>query len=158
MTEGRRSGAGLAAAVLVLVCAHFLARPLLVDWPASPDLLAGGLLLGALRLRAGHASALGFVLGLVEGAAMASGTGYLAAVYALVAYGAVRSWELFFADARLLVPLYLLVGTWVLGLGSAAVTASALDWSYALLQAPASGLLTAVICSPIHRLVAAPGS
>lgn len=157
MTGERGGGAGLAVAVLVLIGAHFLTRPVLVDWPVSPDLLAGGLLLGALRLRAGYAAVLGFALGLLEGAVMVSGTGYLAAVYAVVAYGAVRSWELFFTDARLLVPVYLMVGTWALAVASAAVAGAGPSWGYALLEAPASGLLTALLCAPIYRLLCGPG-
>ncbi|MFQ5530396.1 MAG: hypothetical protein ACE5FP_08615, partial [Gemmatimonadota bacterium] len=55
-------------AVVGLLLVHFFLRPRLMAFSAAPDLLVGGLLLAALRLRADHAAALGFTLGVLDAA------------------------------------------------------------------------------------------
>lgn len=152
---GRR-GMVLAGVVGGLAVLHFLLRPLFTGWPVSPDLLAGALLLATLRLRAGHAAALGFFLGLLEGAMALSGMGWLAVVYGVTGYGAVRSWELVFTDERSFLPVYLLVGVWVLDVVTVSLTAGGPGWGFALLRAPAEAVITTVLCVPLGRAVTGP--
>lgn len=151
-----RRGMLLAGVVGGLLVLHFLLRPLFTGWPVSPDLLAGALLLATLRLRAGHAAALGFSLGLLEGAMALSGVGWLAVSYGLAAYAAVRSWELVFTDERSFLPVYLLAGVWLLDVLTVALTGGGLGWGFVLLRAPAEAVLTAVVCVPLGRLVSGP--
>lgn len=100
-------------AVVVLVVAHFLLRPLWVGLPVGPDLLVGALLVGTLRLRAGHAALLGFALGLLESGMALEGFGTYALALTLLGYLGARSRDLLFADARFYVFSYLFVGTWI---------------------------------------------
>lgn len=149
--EGRsRSGTALLAAGLLVL--HFLLRPLLAEWSVGPDLLAGGLLLAALDLRAGTAAVLGFVAGVLEGAMAGAGMSALSIAYALAGYLGARSWDLMFADARLFLPVYLVLGSWLLQVVPAGVAAEpGLGWGLALLRGPASALLTAALCWPLAR-------
>ena len=102
---------GLAVATLLLL--HFLFRPTLAGFSAAPDLLVGGLLLAALRLRAGHAASLGFVLGVLDGAMALGNPGTYAFVLLTISFAAATSRDLLFADARFFVAVYLFVGTWL---------------------------------------------
>lgn len=129
-----------------LIALHFLFRPLLVQSSLAPDLLAGALLLAALRLRAGHVAALGFVLGLLEGAMAVMGIGALAVIYTLGGYAGARSWDLFFADVRLFLPVYLLLGTWALQLAVSSFVGPEADWRLILIDSPVSAALTAIVC------------
>lgn len=147
--EERRGGLALAGAA-VLAVLHFLLRPWLLSWWAGPDLAVAALLLAALRLRAGRAAILGFVLGLLEGAMAMGGIGALPMAYAVVGYGASRSWGLFFADVRIFLPAYFFVGGWLsLSLHQWATTGD-LSWSYLFLQAPAAALLTAAVAGLVE--------
>lgn len=140
----------------LLVLAHFLARPALTEAPWLPDLLTGAVLVAALGTRAGAAAALGFVLGALEGAMALAGLGGTALVYTLVAYLTARWRDLFFADLPFLLFLYLFVGCWTTRLVMTGVTGPTLTWSFALLSAPASAALTALVCGAGTRLVAGP--
>lgn len=136
-----------------LIALHFLFRPMLMQWPMAPDLLAGALLLAALRLRAGHVAALGFLLGLLEGAMAVTGIGALAVIYTLGGYVGARSWDLFFADVRLFLPVYLFLGTWVLQLVVSSSVGPEADWRLILLESPVSAALTAIVCGLLATLM-----
>jgi cell shape-determining protein MreD len=114
MADADRSAAAWnAVAVVALVVAHFLLRPFWVGLPVGPDLLVGALLVGTLRLRAGHAALFGFALGLLESAMALEGLGGYALALTLLGYLGARSRDLLFADARFYVFSYLFVGTWI---------------------------------------------
>lgn len=110
--SGSRATGLVGAGLLALI--HFLAHPLLASWWTSPDLLAGALLLAALELGAGSAAALGFVFGLLEGGLTLTDPAPLAALYTVTGYLGVRCWELLFADVRIFLPTFLVVGSWML--------------------------------------------
>lgn len=137
-----------------LLLLHFLLRPALTAWPVAPDLLTGAVLLGALRLRAGAAAGLGFGAGLLEGSLALSGIGRIALVYTLLGYVTSRWRELFFGDVPLFVFGYLFVGCWAVQLVLSALADYSVGWAYALLEAPASAALTAVICGLADRALA----
>lgn len=150
MWAGRSRGYG--ALVLGLILLHFLLRPLLIGWPGAPDLLAGGLLLAALRLRAGWAAALGFVLGLLEGAMALEGMGSLMVVYTATGYLAARSRDLIFTDARVFLPLFLFLGVWAVQVAVGAA-AGLPPGEAAVLGAPLTAVTTALVCWAGVRLV-----
>lgn len=133
----------MAAAVGLLAALHFLLRPWL-GWWGAPDLAVAALLAAALHLRPGGAAALGFALGLLEGAMAVAGIGPLAAAYAAVGYAAARSWSLVFADVRLFLPLYMVLGGFVLIVVEQWVVYGDLVWGFILVRAPVAALLTAV--------------
>lgn len=138
--------AGQLLLVAGLVLAHFAFRPLLTGWTGAPDLLVGGLLLGALFLRAGYAALLGAVLGLLEGAMALRGMGALMIVYTVVGYGAARSSELLFSDIRSFLPVYLFLGAWTAQLGSGLLTPGAMDMRFGFVEAPLTAATTTVVC------------
>lgn len=156
--NGRGGAVGYVVLVGVLLVLHFLFRPVLTSWAVGPDLLTGAVLLGALRLRAGAASGLGFGAGLLEGAMALSGIGRLALVYAVLGYVTSRWRDLFFSDVPLFVFLYLFAGCWMTKLVLNALTDFSLGWELVLLQAPAASVLTAAICGAADRLLAAGGA
>lgn len=140
------------AGTLVLALVHFLFRPYLVEAWWSPDLLAAAVLLAGHHLRAGRAAAVGFVLGLLEGAMALEGLGVLAAGYAALAYAGARVWDLFYADARLYLPAYLVLGAWTLLLVNAWTTMGELTWSFSLVRAPVAAVTTAVVAGGVEGL------
>lgn len=140
----------------LLVLVHLLVRPSLTGAPWLPDLLTGAVLVAALGTRAGVAAALGFVLGVLEGAMALGGLGGTALVYTLLGYLTARWRDLFFADLPFLLFFYLFVGCWTTRLIMTAFTGPTLTWSFALLGAPASAALTALVCGAGTRLVAGP--
>lgn len=148
----RRSPGGL---VLVggLIVLHFALRPLLTAWPTAPDLLSGALLLGALRLRAGHAAGLGFGLGLLEASMALKGMGALMIIYAIAGWAAAKSRDLLFSDSALFVPIFLFIGVWVLQVAIAAASRGPLSPLFGLLVAPTSAGLTAALCWIATRVV-----
>lgn len=147
--EPRRAGLALAGAAALAVL-HFLARPYLLSWWGSPDLAAAALLVAALRLGAGRAATLGFVLGLLEGAMAMGGIGPLAMAYAVVGYAASRSWGLLLADVRLFLPVYFFTGGWTLICFDQWVTTGDLGWGFVLLRAPVAALLTAAVAGVVE--------
>lgn len=150
MARGARGRLLLVGALVLL---HFALRPLLVEWAGAPDLLAGGLLLAALRIRAGGAAALGFTLGLLEGSMALEGVGASMIAYTAAGYLAARSRDLIFTDARVFLPLYLFAGTWLLQVGLAVATGVRAPAEALLLLASLSALLTTLVCWTGMRLL-----
>lgn len=154
--RGRASASGWAAvwlAVGLLGCLHFLFRPILTSWWIAPDLLAASLLVGTLHLRAGQAAVLGFALGALEGWMALAGAAPLSVFFSVAGYVGVRAWDLFFADVRFFLPLYLMMGAWSLTVASAWLTSATMGTEFLLFRAGGSALLTAVVCLPLERLV-----
>lgn len=151
MTDRRSSSALVVAVGLILL--HFSLRPVIISWSGSPDLLVGALLLAALQLRAGGAAALGLVLGALEGSMALTGMATLIISYTLAGYVGARARDLLFSDSRAFVPLFLLGGVWLIELITTAFSPSSLTLSFALLFAPLSALLTALICSASDRVL-----
>lgn len=137
-----------------MLAAHFLFRPVLGGWPVAPDLLTGGVLLAALRLRPGAAAALGFAGGLLEAAVALVGLGHTALVYTGLGYLTSRWRELFFADIPAFVFVYLFVGCWIAELLLAGVTDAGLSVGFIAGRAPAVAIVTAVVCGACERLLA----
>lgn len=138
--------------VAILLLIHFLFRPSLTAFIASPDLLIGGLLLAALRLRAGHAAALGFCLGVLDGAMALESSGTYALILLTIAFVAARSRDLLFADARYFVAVYLLLGTWLTRTALALLGTA----NPGILEAAGAALVTAmattVVCATLESL------
>lgn len=153
MAADRRAIVTDSTMIVGLVCAHFLVRPFLYPVAVAPNLLIGALLLAALRLSAGWAALLGFVLGVLEAAMALAGLGRISLVLMLVGYLSARSRDLLFADARFFVYAYLFLGTWVAESGLAVALGGASDPIRLLLQAPASAALTAVLCGALESVV-----
>lgn len=139
--------------VTLLLLLYFLLHPWLNGLPAGPDLLIGGLLLAALRVQAGTAAILGFVLGPLEAAMALGDPGVYALVLTVTGYVAARSRDILFADAPVFVVVYLFVGTWiarsVLVLATGGVTG---DPGGALLVVVLDALATAIVCGLVDAL------
>lgn len=113
-TELQRRDLVISMTVVALVLLlHFLLRPGLTALPVGPDLLVGGLLLAALRVRAGTAAVLGFCLGPLEAAMVLGDPGMYAFVLTATGYLAARSRDVLFADAPIFIVVYLFTGTWL---------------------------------------------
>lgn len=137
----RRDAPALVGAVL-LALVHFVLRPTLSSWWMSPDLLAGALLLTSLHVRAGTAAAIGFGLGVLDASMALTDPAPLAAVYALVGYAGVRSWQLLFADARIFLPTFFLVGSWLLVVVKQWIVVGDLTWYFVGVPAAVAAVLT----------------
>lgn len=137
-----------------LALGHLAFRPLLVEWPGSPDLLAGALLLAALRLRSGAAAGLGFGLGLLEGSMALEGLGATMIVYTIAGFVAARSRDLLFTDARVFLPLYLFSGAWLVQAAVALASGAGARAETLLVLAPVSAALTTLVCWSGMRLAA----
>lgn len=111
MTEGSRWQ--FVGFVAVLVVLYFLLRLGLGLGALAPDLLAVALLLGARRVRAGQAAGLGFLLGLLDGAAHPLTMGAGAVALAVLGYLGARSREWFSGDSPVMLALYLFAGKWL---------------------------------------------
>jgi hypothetical protein len=138
--------------VVILVVLHFTLYRFFGAWPALPNLLIGGLLLGALRMRAGYAAFLGFGLGVLEAAMGMEGLGTLSLVLTLVGYLGARSRDLLFADARHYVFIYLFVGTWIAEVALILAMPGVPNLLGALVLAPVSAFGTAVVCGAAEAL------
>lgn len=99
--------------VVLLVALHFLLRVGLGLGPLVPDLLAVALLVSARRVDGGTAAAIGFALGLLDGAAHPLSMGAGALVMAVVGYLAARSREALDGDSPVLLALYVFAGKWL---------------------------------------------
>lgn len=108
-----RGRLALALLVVVLVVLHFLLRIGLGLGELAPDLVVLTLLLAAREMRAGAAAALGFVLGILEGAIIPFAMGSLAITFTLLGFLGARSRDLFSSDNLVLLALYLFVGKWL---------------------------------------------
>lgn len=142
--EGGGRAAGLVGAV-VLALVHFALRPTLTSWWLGPDLLAGALLLSALHLRAGTAAVVGFALGVLEAAMALTDPAPLAAVYAIAGYLGVRSWDLLFADVRVFLPTFFVLGAWVLIVVKQWLMVDGMTLYFIGVPAAVAALLTAAI-------------
>lgn len=150
MSVDDRGNRAALAGVILLVLLHFLLHPELLSWWWGPDLAAGALLIGALRLPASRAAILGFTLGLLEGAMALTGLGPLAVAYALVGYLAGRSWRVVFADVRVFLPVYLFTGSLMLIVLRHSIVIGDLVWSFIFLRAPVAALLTAIVAGAVE--------
>jgi len=111
MTEGTRWQ--FAGFITVLVVLYFLLGVGLGLGDFVPDLLVVALLLGARRLRAGWAAGLGFLLGVLDGAAHPVTMGAGAVALAVLGYLGARSREVLAGDSPVLLTLYLFAGKWL---------------------------------------------
>jgi len=132
--------------VLLVLGLHFVFRPILVEWSYGPDLLAGGLLLAALQLRAGWAAGVGFTLGLIEGSMALTALGPHMVVLTLAGFGAARARDLLFSDSPTFLPVFLVIGVWVIDVAVAATIAWPPTVLFVLLRAPIVALGTAIVC------------
>ena len=155
MADSRRAWSPDAVVVVALILLHFTLYRFFVRWPALPNLLIGGLLLAALRLRAGYAAFLGFSLGVLEAAMALAGWGTISIVLTLVGYLAARSRDLLFADARYYVFIYLFVGTWAAEMLLMLAMPGGAGILGGLVLAPISAVGTAVVCGAAERAAAA---
>jgi cell shape-determining protein MreD len=153
--RSRRGWGPDAIAVVALLLLHFTLYRFFVRWPAMPNFLVGGVLLLALRLRAGYAAFAGFGLGVLEAAMGLEGSGIISIVLTLVAYFGARSRDLLFADARHYVFIYLFVGTWVTELALMAAMPGETNLAAGLMQAPISAIGTALVCGTAESVAAA---
>lgn len=136
----------------ILLLLHFLFRPTLTGFGLAPDLLSGGLLLAALRLRAGHAAMLGFALGVLDAAMALENPGMYGLVLLTVAFAAARSRDLLFADARFFVGVYLLVGTWITRTALTLLGTASPGIFEAVGSALVTAVATAVVCAAVDSL------
>ena len=151
----RRRWSPDAVVVVALVLLHFTLFRFFVGWPAMPNFLVGGLLLAALRLRAGYAAFFGFSLGVLEAAMGLEGMGTISIVLTVVGYLSARSRDLLFADARYYVFIYLFAGTWVAEVSlMLAMPGGPGIWG-GLVFAPVSALATAVVCGTAESVASA---
>ena len=155
MAAGRRTVLVDVGVVAGLILIHFTFHRFFARWPLAPNLLIGGLLLAALRLRSGHAAFLGFTLGILEAAMGLEGMGSISVVLTIAAYLAARSRDLLFADARYYTPIYLFVGTWVTELGLLLVMRGGPDLLLALVLTPVSAAATALVCGAVESVTSA---
>ncbi|MGI9038606.1 MAG: hypothetical protein ACR2GQ_07070 [Gemmatimonadota bacterium] len=152
MTNGAADYQGASAARSVLVVglvllAHFVFRPWLESTPLAPDLLVGGLLLAALRIRAGPAAALGFTLGVLEAAMALDNPGTYAVVLTVLGYAAARSRDLLFADARFYVVVYLFALTWLARTALLVVGGMVPGVGAAIAWSVVTAAVTSVVCT-----------
>lgn len=154
MTALRRGWSVDVVMVVALVILHFTLYRSFVRWPVLPNLLIGGLLLAALRMRAGYAAFTGFSLGVLEAAMGLEGLGTISLVFLLVGYLGARSRDLLFADARYYVFMYLFVGTWIAEVSLILTMPGERNLLGALVLAPVSALGTAVVCGAAGSVAA----
>ncbi len=152
MTNGagdlqRRDTTVSMAMVAVLLLLHFLLRPWLTGLPVGPDLLIGGLLLAALRVQAGSAAFLGFLLGPLEAAMELGQPGTYALVLTLTGYLAARSRDILFADAAIFVAVYLFVGTWAARAALILLAGGGGNLAAPIALAALDAVATAVVCT-----------
>lgn len=152
MARPGRGSRGHWLLVAALAGLHFTLRPLLVAWLGVPDLLAGALLLAALRLRSSASAGLGFSFGLLEGSMALEGLGGGLVVYTLAGFLAARSRDLIFTDARVFLPLYLFCGTWLIQTAVGLTTGGGATPVAFLLLSPISAALTTLVCWAGMRL------
>ena len=155
MARSRRGWSPDAIMVVALLLLHFTLYRFFVSWPAMPNFLVGGLLLAALRVRAGYAAFAGFGLGILEAAMGLEGLGTLSVVLAVIAYFGARSRDLLFADARHYVFIYLFVGTWVAEVALMLAMPGGPSLASGLILAPISALGTALVCGTVESVAAA---
>lgn len=137
----------------LLLTLHFALHPLWTGWPAGPDLLLGGLLLGSLGLRASRAALLGFILGLLEASMSLGPLG--PTMLTLAGTGYAGSWlrDVFYSDSARFIPAFLVIGVWGVQTLLALVGGQGLTIESVLIFSPISAGLTAVLCWGGEKLV-----
>jgi len=136
----------------LLFVMHFALHPLWTGWPAGPDLLLGGLLLGSLGLRASRAAALGFTLGLLEASMSLGPLGSTMLIMAGAAYAGSWFRDVFYSDSARFIPVFLVVGVWVVQTALTLVSGQGMLESI-LVFSPISACVTAAVCWGTERLV-----
>lgn len=139
--------------VILVLLLHFALHPVLSRWPAGPDLLAAGLLLGSLQLRAGQAAGFGFALGLLEASMALSGLGTLIIVFTVTGYVGARLRDFFYSDSARFVPMFLVVGVLLIQWLVAALMTWPPEARFMLIHAPLAALTTAAVCWTGERVV-----
>lgn len=137
----------------LLLAFHFGLHPVWSGWPAGPDLLAGGVLLGSLLLRSGQAAVLGFVLGLLEASMSLGPLGPTMLVLAAAGFAGAWLRDVFYSDSGRFGPTFLFVGVWTLQVALSLVAGIGLSAQSLLLWGPISALLTATVCWALDRLI-----
>ncbi len=137
----------------LLLMLHFALHPMLSGWPAGPDLLVAGLLLGSLQLRAGQAAGMGLLLGLLEASMALTGLGTLMLVFTVTGYVAARLRDIFYSDSAQFVPKFLLVGVWLVHMILATLTSWPPETTFLLIHAPLAAISTAAVCWFGERIV-----
>jgi len=136
----------------LLLVAHFALHPLWSGWPAGPDLLLGGLLLGSLGLRASRAAALGFTLGVLEASLSLGPLGPTMLILAGAGYAGSWFRDVFYSDSSRFIPVFLLIGVWAVQTLLTLVSGQVM-WMGILVFSPISAGVTAVVCWATERLV-----
>ncbi|MDH3735064.1 MAG: rod shape-determining protein MreD [Gemmatimonadota bacterium] len=138
----------------LLLALHFALHPLWTGWPAGPDLLIGGLLLGSLGLRASRAALLGFILGLFEASMSLGPLGPTMLILAATGYAGSWLRDVFYSDSARFIPAFLVVGVWLVQTLLVLAGGAGLTLEGALIHSPISAGLTAVLCWGTEKLVA----
>ena len=137
-----------------LLFLHFALHPLWTSWPAGPDLLVGGLLLGSLGLRASHAAVLGFVLGLLEASMSLGPLGPTMLILAAAGYAGSWLRDVFYSDSARFIPAFLVVGIWLVQSLLTLIGGAGLSLEGVLVLSPISAAVTAVVCWASEKFVA----
>lgn len=138
----------------LLLLVHFALHPLWTSWPAGPDLLVGGLLLGSLGLRASHAAALGFVLGLLEASLSLGPLGPTMLVLAGAGYAGSWLRDVFYSDSARFIPAFLVIGIWLVQIVLTLVGGGGMSILGTLVFSPISAAVTAVVCWASEKFAA----
>lgn len=110
---GRNNTWRSVAVLLLLLGLHFYVRPRLGAPRYTPDFIAIGVLLYALRARPGQAAVAGLCAGLLTDALTPARFGAGALANAVVGYLAAFGRSVFFADNLLVTGGFFFVGTWL---------------------------------------------
>lgn len=137
----------------LLLVLHFALHPLWSGWPAGPDLLTGGLLLGSLGLRASRAAALGFTLGLLEASMALGPLGPTMLIMAGVGYAGSWLRDVFYSDSARFIPAFLIVGVWVVQAAFTLVGSHEMWMESLFVFSPISAGVTAAVCWGSEKLV-----
>ncbi|MCG8467358.1 MAG: hypothetical protein MJB57_04005 [Gemmatimonadetes bacterium] len=136
-----------------LLLLHFGFHPMWTRWTVGPDLLAGGVLLGSLLLRAGQAAILGFVLGLLEASMALGPLGPTMLVLATAGFAGAWLRDIFYSDSGRFVPIFLFLGVWILQIVLTSIAGNPVPSSLVLLWGPGSAALTTLVCWALERFV-----
>ncbi len=137
----------LAAALLILVAAHFMLRPRFAPSRFAPDLILVALLFFAIRTRPAVGAVAGFVVGLLSDAVAPATFG--AGAFALTIVGFAAGWlkAVVFADNLLVNALIVFAASWVRDVLQVAASNQLRGGSLGLqllVLSPAAALSTAV--------------
>lgn len=146
-------GGGRWVVIGLILILHFAFHPWWGRWTAGPDLLVGGLLLAALHVRAGQAAILGFVLGALEASMALGPLGPTMLVLVLSGFGGAWIRDVFYSDSGRFGPTFLIIGVWIVEIALGLVSGAPVSASSLVVAAPASAVLTMVICVGLDRFV-----